>query len=280
MQKEMISIYRQTGIVIDMWRKLLTILACLLLAAGLVLVLFAPVSNFIGSQISHGKTEEFDSILDQIQEGSYAEALQNGTIDPEGYPIDENGNRTSAVPVYFKADLKRLYRDSIAYNDRLKSAQGSLLTDEFAYAKPSLQLSDYGIYDGIYGYVEAPSIGMKLPIYLGANDATMSYGAAHLTYTSLPVGGENTNAAIAGHTGYVGRIFFDNLRNLKSGDTVNVKNFWETLSYEVTDTKIVAMDESGDIYLQKEKDLLTLVTCISDGAGGFNRLLVICSRKE
>lgn len=263
-----------------MWRKLLTILAFLLLAAGLVLVLFAPVSNFIGSQISNGKTQEFDSILEQVQEGSYKEALKNGKIDEQGYPVDESGNRTSAAPVYFEADLKRLYRDSIAYNERLKSEQGSLLTNEYAYAQPSLDLTDYGIYNGIYGYVEAPSIGMKLPVYLGANDATMSYGAAHLTYTSLPVGGESTNVSLAGHTGYIGRIFFDNLRNLKAGDTVKVKNYWDTLSYKVSETKVVAMDESADIYIQEGKDLLTLVTCISDGAGGFNRLLVICSRAE
>ena len=57
---------------------------------------------------------------------------------------------------------------------------------------------------------------MRLPIYLGANSSNMSYGAAHMSATSLPIGGKNTNAVLAGHTGYIGRIFFDNLRNLKS----------------------------------------------------------------
>ena len=120
---------------------------------------------------------------------------------------------------------------------------------------------------------------MRLPIYLGANNANMSYGAAHLTYTSLPIGGDTTNTVLAGHTGYVGRIFFDNLRNLKIGDTVTLHNYWGSLDYRVTETKVCLENETQDVFLKEGKDLLTMITCISDGHGGFNRYYVICERK-
>lgn len=146
------------------------------------------------------------------------------------------------------------------------------------YSQAAVNLEDYGITDGIYGYVTAETINMRLPIYLGANSSNMSYGAAHMNATSLPIGGKNTNAVLAGHTGYIGRIFFDNLRNLKIGDRVSITNYWDTLNYKVVETKVNKPSESGDCYLQKDRDLLTMFTCISDGNGGFDRYYVICER--
>ena len=90
----------------------------------------------------------------------------------------------------------------------------------------------------VYGYVSAPSIGLELPIYLGGNDDNMALGAAHMTYTSLPIGGESTNCVLSGHSGYIGRIFFDYLPNLSIGDEIVVENYWDTLTYKVIDKQI------------------------------------------
>lgn len=228
--------------------------------------------------VANDAADNFDAMVNNIHEGSYEDALNNKEIDKDGYAIDKDGNRKSSTPIYFEVDVKRLFEDSVKYNDNLKKNQSALLTNEYSYAVPSIDLAQYGIIDGIYGYVSAPSIGMKLPIYLGANGATMSYGAAHLTYTSLPMGGKNTNTVLAGHTGYIGRIFFDNLRNLQTGDTISLTNYWGTVNYSVDQAKIVYPDESEDIFIQKDEDRLTLVTCISDGEGNFNRYIVICKR--
>lgn len=259
-------------------KKVLTAVAFVLLFAGVGLILFPPVSNLIGRHTANKQADAFDSMAANIQSGSYEEALNNGEIDEEGYPIDEKGNRTSASPIRYSVDIERLRRDSLAYNEDLKTSQQNKLTNEYAYSVASLDLRNYGIYDGIYGYVAAPSINMRLPVYLGANDSTMSYGAAHLTYTSLPAGGESTNAVLAGHTGYIGRIFFDNIRSLQTGDTVSVTNYWETVEYRVSEAKVLTPTESQDIFIKSGEDRLTLVTCISDGKGGFNRYLVICER--
>ena len=142
-----------------------------------------------------------------------------------------------------------------------------------------LDLSDYGIYDGVYCYISAPTIGMRLPVYLGANDYMMSYGAAHLASTSLPLNDTNTNCAIAGHTGYIGRIFFDNLRGLSIGDTVTITNYWDQIDYQVIETKVVLPNNSSDVYIKKDRQLLTLITCVPAGNGLFNRYLVICEKQ-
>lgn len=268
--------------VVDVWRKVVIVIASIMLIVGIGLFMFPIVSNFVGTQISNSQTNEFEKKAENIVEEdiTYEEAFEAGRIDEEGYLVDSDGRRTSDTPVVFKLELDRLYKDSVEYNENLKTNQRSLLVSTDSYVNPALDLSDYGIFDGIYGYVSAPSINMRLPIYLGGSDANMSYGSAHLTYTSLPLGGESTNTVLAGHTGYVGRIFFDNLRNLKIGDEVTLRNYWEDISYKVVETKICKPNESADLYLNEGKDLLTMITCISDGNGGFNRYYVICERAD
>lgn len=262
-----------------MLKKILKIVAIVILLVGIGLLAFPPVSNMYGTKVANDIADNFDySVSHMDDEGTYEEALESGKIDVQGYPIDESGNRTSDKLKYYSADIKRLFADSMKYNNNLKKNQSSYLTDQYAYEVPSIDLTDYGIMDGIYGYVAAESIGMRLPIYLGANASTMSYGAAHLSYTSLPIGGVNTNTVLAGHTGYIGRIFFDNIRNLQPGDTVSVTNYWGTLNYTVQGAKIVAPDDAADIFITKDEDRLTLVTCIGDGDGGFDRYIVICKR--
>jgi sortase A len=268
-----------------MWKKIVFWIAVVMLVTGIGFLLFPPISNFIGSQIAKAETEEFDAMIDSVVSeddcsGGYEEALKNGEIDEQGYPIDENGNRTASTPLVYEVDIERLYQDSLAYNENLRTNQGRLLVSDYSYTQPSIDLQDYGIYNGIYGYISAPSINMELPIYLGANNDNMSYGAAHLTYTSLPIGGSRSNAVLAGHTGYVGRIFFDNIRNLEIGDEVYLKNYWSTLTYKVTDTAICAPNQSQAIFINDDRDLLTLITCISDGKGDFNRYYVILENTE
>ena len=270
---------------------ILIIIASILLLAGLALLLFPPISNYIGKQKARHKTEDYEKTLTYvisedsdagtgITQKTYADALKAGEVDSEGYAVDkESGKRTSSVPVVFKADLDRLRRDSIAYNEDLKKTQGSKFNGSGDFnGKSALDLRDYGIYDGVYGYVSAPSIDMLLPIYLGTSDSNMSYGAAHMTFTSLPIGGADTNAVIAGHTGYVGRIFFDNLRSLNIGDKITVRNFWETLTYEVSEKNTFKPNESAAAFIKEGEDLFTMFTCTPSASGDFDRFFVKCRR--
>ena len=194
-------------------------------------------------------------------------------IDDETELTEEEYNGQTVKP-----NFTRLYMDSVIYNEALKQHQAELLINEQAYQKPSLNLSSYGIENNVYGYVSAPSIGLELPIYLGGNDDNMALGAAHMTYTSLPIGGESTNCVLSGHSGYIGRIFFDYLPNLNIGDEIVVENYWNTLTYKVVQKQINKSYESAACFISDGKDLLTLITCISDGHGGFDRFYVIAER--
>ncbi len=263
-----------------MVKKILTAIAIIMLVVGLGFLLFPPISNFIGKMIANSEADRFDSMIENIIDdgSSFQDAHNDGRVDDDGYIISEDGEK-SDTPVLFKVDIDRLYKDSVAYNERLKEHQPEMLSEE-TYVNPSLDLYSYGVQDYIYGYVTADSIDMRLPIYLGANDSTMSYGAAHMSATSLPIGGDSTNTVLAGHTGYIGRIFFDNLRYLNIGDEVKIKNYWTELKYKVVRTEIHAPNESQDVFIEEGKDKLTMITCISDGNGGFDRYYVICEREK
>ncbi|MBR1482431.1 MAG: class C sortase [Ruminococcus sp.] len=269
-----------------MWRRVLIIIAAVLLTAGVGFLLFPTISNFIGQQRANSVIAEYSEALDHVIDGendlgitaeTYEEALEKGEIDKEGYPIDQSGNRTADYTITFRVDIDRLYRDSKAYNASLIHHQGTV--DTINYGSAALDLSRYGIPNNQYGYLSAPSIDMSLPVYLGANDYVMSFGAAHLNGTSLPIDEKNTNVAIAGHTGYIGRIFFDNIHRLNLGDRVSFTNYRETIDYEVVDYKSVSPRDTGDLYIQDGRQLLTLITCTPDGYGGFARYLVICEKK-
>ena len=202
---------------------------------------------------------------------TYEEAAADGAVNDEGYLINDYGEVISDYPVVFQKDLDRLYRDSAAYNAALNERQDMNVD----FAVPALDLTDYGIFDGIYGYISAPSIGLNIPIFLGAGEYNMACGGAHLYHTSLPLGGESTNTVIAGHTGYFGMIVFDYLPLRSEGDIVSVTTYFDTLDYCVVAKKEITATETNDLYILKGKDMLTLITCAKMGK---SRYEVICER--
>lgn len=66
--------------------------------------------------------------------------------------------------------------------------------------------------------------------------------------------------------------------DLQLGDEVIITNLWETLTYRVAETKIIAPNEVNEILLQEGKDKITLLTCHPYASGGKQRYLVICDR--
>ena len=147
------------------------------------------------------------------------------------------------------------------YNEKLYLSGQSGLIDQLSYEKPDFLLSDYGIDSDILGYITIPAIDIKLPIYNGASTENMAKGATYLAHTSLPVGGKNTNCVIAAHNRYNGIYMFQRITELDEGDEIYITNLWETLVYKVTETKVIAPDDSRNIYIQENRSLVTLSTC-------------------
>ena len=251
--------------------KILAVVALILVTVSLSLFAYPNVSKQVIQKKNDEIIEQFDEITDDVQDGDREEAIEDGVINEDGYLIDDNGEIVSDYPVVFQKDLDRLYQDSVAYNEALKDRQD--LDVDFSDA--ALDLTDYGIYDGVYGYINAPAIGLNVPIYLGASDGNMAWGGSHLMNTSLPLGGESSNTVIAGHTGYFGMVVFDYIPSLDIGDTVSVTTYFDTLNYRVISKKEITATETNDIYIVKGKDLLTLITCAKMGKARYE---VVCER--
>lgn len=249
-------------------KKVIIIIASLMFIAGLAFVLFEPVSTQINSYTAGKIADEFDEAVKQ------AEKSDKKKPNTSEKTVSQNTVQKNEIT---KESINALLKDSKKYNESIFSNQGTVSTSE--YTSAALNLNKYGIYDNIYGYISAPSIGMKLPIYLGANDSMLSHGAAHLCNTSLPLSGKNVNCVLAGHTGYRGRVFFDNLSSLRIGSGVSVKTYFEKLNYKVIKKHKVSPDNTNDVYIRPGRNLLTLVTCVSRGNGKFDRYIVICEKK-
>ena len=91
-----------------------------------------------------------------------------------------------------------------AYNQRIFEEGQAGFNSVAAYETPTFTLADYGLEDEVFGVISIPSLEVEMPIYLGASAGNLALGAAHLSQTSLPIGGENTNCVIAGHRGWRG----------------------------------------------------------------------------
>ena len=164
------------------------------------------------------------------------------------------------------------------YNETLFEEEQAGLKDPWSYTQPSFSLKEYGLESEIFGVISIPKLGLEMPLYLGATSQHLAAGAAHLSQTSLPIGGDNTNCVIAGHRGFNGATYFRYITDLQPGDTVIITNIWETLTYEVCEIKIIKPYEVNEIHIQEGRDLLTLLTCHPYGSGGKYRYLVYCER--
>ncbi|SHI22399.1 class C sortase [Clostridium intestinale] len=139
-------------------------------------------------------------------------------------------------------------------------------------AEPYLENND----DTIFAYINIDKIHQTLPIYLDVTEEHLSNGVAVIKGTSIPVGGENTNSVIAGHTGQVKKLFTD-LPELEPGDEITITNKIETLYYKVTGNKLIMPDQEEYLSIIEGKDMITLLTCYH-GTLANDRLLVFAER--
>ena len=166
------------------------------------------------------------------------------------------------------------------YNRQLYVERQSGLVNLEACEEPAADLTACGIEDEIIGVLEIPAMELTMPIYLGASDDHLAAGAAVLGNTSAPIGGDNTNCVIAGHRGWRGADYFRHIDRLQMGDTVQLTNLWETLTYTVTDIQVIQPHEAEKIKIQPNRDLLTLLTCHPYASGGRQRYVVVCERLQ
>ncbi len=172
----------------------------------------------------------------------------------------------------------QLLEEMESYNQQLWESKQTGLKSPADYEIPSFYLREYGIDNEMFGVIHIPKLELTMPIYLGATEQHMVDGAVHLSQTSLPIGGINSNSVLAGHRGYNGADYFRFIPELHIGDEVILTNLWGELRYKVVGSRIIAPNDIEEIFIQEGRDLLTLLTCHPYASGGRQRYLVFCER--
>ena len=247
-------------------RTVIVILMILLFLAGLCVLLYP---SLYGAFVDHQIQQTAGDFLDR----QHTRPTRPVPSDPTDNSVPEGTEQTPSRRIY-----PLLWADMVAYNEQIFINGQEGLSCEYAYEKPSFDLTEYGLPDEIFGVIRIPELSLEMPVYLGATNTHMAAGAAHLSQTSLPIGGMNTNTIIAGHRGYGGASYFRYVNELQTGDRIYLTNIWETLTYEVVELKIIMPNEVKEIHIQEGRELLTLLTCHPYASGGKQRLLVICER--
>ena len=245
-------------------RSLALLLVLFLFAAGLAVFLYPYLWGDMGDREISLNAQGF---LNRAETAPTAEVIV--TIDSIEPTAPENAR---AYP--------KLWADMVRYNETIYTQGQTGLSCAYDYQKPSFRLMDYGLEDEVFGVISIPAMELEMPIFLGATEQHMADGAAHLSQTSLPIGGDNTNCVIAGHRGYNGASYFRYIDKLKVGDLVSVTNLWETLTYRVCEIKIIEPHDVTEILIQPGRELLTLLTCHPYASGGRQRYVVYCERVE
>ena len=246
------------------WRNVLILLMLMLFIAGLGILLYPFIQ---GAMVDRQISMNAQAFL----EDKDAQTQSHAIIVPDS---TEGTEPEVALPNKYP----ELYLAMQDYNTQIWEEKQSGLCDPWSYEQPSFDLTEYGISDEVFGVISIPALQLEMPIFLGATSQHMADGAAHLSQTSLPVGGNNTNCVIAGHRGYNGASYFRYITDLQVGDTVTITNLWETISYTVTSTDIIEPTDVSKILIQENREMLTLLTCHPYASGGRQRYVVYCER--
>ncbi|MFT8357877.1 class C sortase [Bifidobacterium aquikefiri] len=204
------------------------------------------------------------------------------------HQLSENARRVhESVQQWKPPRAEDAVRDARAYNQQLFAEGRTVLGEAVnpfdaqrerqaaSIASKDSQYQDLLNMDseGMLARLRVPSVSIDIPVYHGAAQSTLLRGAGHIYGTSLPVGGKNTHAVIAAHSGVVDASFFTRLHELKPGDLFIVQTMKEELAYQVTDIVKVLPDDSSHYGIAADEDRVTLMTCTPIGINTF-RLLV------
>ena len=226
-----------------MKRKILAILAILLGLAGLGVLLYPSVSNWMEQAKQRRQIAAYQEAQAQMEQKRRAALLAEA---------DRYNQKLAELGISFdmlgEAEKEALLIDGKSY-------------DELLLAEDS----------GVMGYLEIEKIKLKLPIYHGVSEEALEAGVGHLEGTSLPVGGETTHAILFGHRGLPSAKLFTDLDQLEVGDTFQITVLDRVLVYEVT--QVVLPEELNGLTTESDKDQVTLVTCTPYGVNS-HRLLI------
>ena len=263
-----------------MRKRLQIVVGICFLVAGVCYFLYPNFREWRTQQEVNTIIEEFEDNRDQAITSAEDTSSKSDDDTSETESKQESSSKRENTEVLKQTVMPDLYNALEQYNQDL-IASGQQILDSWSYEQSPIDVKLLNNGSSVIGYIEAPDMDVKLPLYLGASSENLSKGAAVLTQTSMPIGGTSTNCVISGHRGYNGSAFFQHIEKMRVGSMVYITNPWETLTYQVVSTKIVTPSQVEDVMIQTGKDMVTLVSCHPYVVGGGpERYLVFCERVE
>ena len=224
-----------------MKRILLIVSAVLLLIAALGVTAYPMISNLVNEKYQSTILADYTNEIEQMDDSEIKEAKQAAQ----------------------------------SYNEQIQPTRYDPDAIEAAAVSYGGLLDLHGT--GLIGYIEIPTIQVKLPIYHGTGEKVLQHGVGHLIGSSLPIGGKGSHAVLTGHSGVAGMRLFSDLDQLQRGDVFYLHVLNETLAYQITEINTVLPYETELLQAVPDEDLCTLVTCTPYGVNT-HRLLVRGSR--
>ena len=223
-------------------RIIATILIILLFLAGLGIVLYPYVSEYVNANHASRVVVNYD---DTVKE-----------ITPE--------------------DFSQYFEVAEEYNERLRQNPNPFSEDNRTEGYETALNVDGS---GMMGYLEIPKISVKLPFYHGTSGAVLNEAVGHLEGSSLPVGGEGTHVVLSAHRGLPSAKLFTDLPELGEGDIFILNVLDRKMTYQVDQILTVLPTELEALEVEDGQDYVTLMTCTPYGINT-HRLLVRGHRIE
>ena len=215
----------------------LIVLMILIFLAGLSLLLYPAVSNFVNSR------SQARAIATYLEE------------------VDDLDAETCARMI----SLAKQHNESLLERDN----DFSLNPQQQQQYDSLLNLTG----SGIMGYVEIPCIDCTIPVYHSTEEDVLQHAAGHVDWSSLPVGGPDTHCVISGHRGLPSAELLTHIDRLRVGDRFYINVLGERLEYQVDQIKVVLPADASDLTIVPDGDYVTMVTCTPYGINS-HRLLV------
>lgn len=226
-----------------MKNKIKIIICVLIFAAGLSVMLYPAVSNYLHQRHQMGVIDDYREQTEKMSQ-EQIEALKN---------------------------------DARRYNERLADIA---INGSASETSSDLEYQNLlNISDDVMAYITIPVCDISLPIRHGCGEEVLQKSAGHIPESSLPIGGENTHTVITAHRGLPSAKLFTNIDSLKVGDLFFIHGLDETLAYRVNQIKVVLPDDISYLQITPGKDYVTLVTCTPYGINT-HRLIVRGERTE
>lgn len=223
-------------------RIIATILIILLFLAGLGIVLYPYVSEYVNAKHASRVVVNYD---DTVKE-----------ITPE--------------------DFSQYFEVAEEYNERLRQNPNPFSEDNRTEGYETALNVDGS---GMMGYLEIPKISVRLPFYHGTSGAVLNEAVGHLEGSSLPVGGEGTHVVLSAHRGLPSAKLFTDLPELGEGDIFILTVLDRKMTYHVDQILTVLPTELEALEVEDGQDVVTLMTCTPYGINT-HRLLVRGHRIE